>query len=56
MTQRDVVALVAVALAPAVLALVGHALQLDEQVLAALVWVGWIGCVAAVTRVGGRSR
>ena len=56
MTHRDVWALLAVALAPAVLALAGHALQLNERALAALVWVGWIACVAAVTRVGWRSR
>lgn len=40
MTPRDILALVAVALAPAVLSLIGHALRLNGRVLAVLVWVG----------------
>lgn len=58
MTHRDAWTVPAVALAPAALALVGHALQLDGPVLTVLVGVAWVGCVAATVRIwlGRRAR
>lgn len=55
-TQRNFWALLGTGFAPGALALIGHALSMTGEVLPALVWVAWVGCVAATVRIASGWR